>query len=61
MTREDYIHTIGNIGYKLTRLISVPFSNVDSWLTRKSIAIRDWQEKNHACCTRHGYTKNLKG
>jgi hypothetical protein len=60
MTRADLIHTTGNLLHDALGFLDYRIASpVSSWLMYKRIAIRDWQEKNHACCVRHGYRKDL--
>lgn len=55
MTKSDLIHHIGwrlvKITYWLATHLRLPFMD---W----NLALHDWMEKNHACCTRHGYRKD---
>lgn len=58
MTHRDMIHTYGNLLHDVLEFVDYKLvSPVSSWLMYKRIGIRDWQERNQACCERHGYVR----
>jgi hypothetical protein len=59
--KADMIHWIGSILLKVTGYngLQRPFNFVVNIVSGWNETTHSWMERNHACCSRHGYKRDF--